>query len=103
MLRSIFHGDDAANQAASDAARMHQGDAPSDAPTYTLRNSIGILDLLSETNMVKSRSEGRRLIQQGGIRLNGDAIEDVDYSVEPAGQEQTLQVGKRRFIRLLNS
>lgn len=100
---SIFHGDDAANQAAADAARMHQGDAPSDAPTYALKNPIGILDLLSETGLVKSRSEGRRLIQQGGIRLNGDAIEDVDFSVEPAGQEQTLQVGKRRFVRLLNS
>lgn len=100
---SIFHGDQAADQAAADAARMHHGDAPSDAPTFTLDQPIGILDLLAESEMVKSRSEGRRLIQQGGIRLNGDAIEDVDFTVDPAGQEQTLQIGKRRFLRLLSS
>ncbi len=100
---SIFHGDDAANQAAADAARMHQGDAPSDAPTYTLVSPVPIVNLLEDTEMVKSRSEARRLIQQGGIRLNGDAIADVEYVVNPAGQEQTLQVGKRRFVRLLSS
>ena len=98
---SIFHGDAAANSAASDAARMHQGEAPSDAPAFRLTRAISIVDLLVAGEMVQSKSEGRRLVEQGGVRVDGEVVNTIDQVVEPTpGRERTLQVGKRKFLRL---
>lgn len=98
---SIFHGDDAANKAADDAARMHQGEAPSDAQSYHVTKAINIVDLLVAAEMVKSKSEGRRMVEQGGVRIEGDVVGAIDQMVEPtSGQDRTLQVGKRKFLRL---
>src|SRR5690606_1355372 len=99
---SIFHGDEEAEKAAQDAARMHHGQAPSDAPTFRITAPISIVDLLHEGGMVSSKSEGRRLVQQGGVRLDGEPVREVDFVVEPDGRERTLQAGKRRFLRLVN-
>ncbi len=99
---SIFHGDEEAEKAAQDAARMHHGQAPSDAPTFRITVPMPIIDLLVEGGVVNSKSEGRRLVQQGGVRLDGETIREVDFIVEPNGQERTLQAGKRRFLRLVN-
>ena len=56
--------------------------------------------LLAEAGLVKSNSEGRRAIQQGGVKLNGEKV--VNENLELAGKEEfVLQVGKRRFVRIL--
>lgn len=98
---SIFHGDEAANQAALDAGRMHAGEVPSDAPVYNLGAEISILDLMADAKLVNSKSEARRLIQQGGVRLNGDVVDDAGTLVRAESGEQILQVGKRRFLRVI--
>jgi tyrosyl-tRNA synthetase len=98
---SIFHGDDAANQAAADARKMHEGEAPSDAPVFHLTREVALIELLQQTGLVQSKSEGRRLIQQNGVRLNGDIVTDVDAVIQPAAhQGQTLRAGKRNYLRL---
>jgi tyrosyl-tRNA synthetase len=98
---SIYHGEEAAEQAAADAAAMHSGEAPSDAPTFTLRAPSSIIDILFDAGVVKSKSEGRRLVQQGGVRLNGSTVNQVDAPVQPNG-EQVIQVGKQRFLRVVS-
>jgi tyrosyl-tRNA synthetase len=98
---SIFHGDEAANKAADDAARMHQGEAPSDARILKLSSPLNIIDLLVAGELVTSRSEGRRLIEQGGVRIDGEVVSAIDKVVQPTpGHEQTLQAGKRKFLRI---
>jgi tyrosyl-tRNA synthetase len=98
---SIFHGDDAANQAAADARKMHAGEAPSDALVFHLTREVALIELLQQTGLVQSKSEGRRLIQQNGVRLNGDIVTDVDAVIQPAAhQGQTLRAGKRNYLRL---
>jgi tyrosyl-tRNA synthetase len=98
---SIFHGDEAADRAAEDASRMHQGEAPSDAPVFTLQGAKTIVDILSEAGLVKSRGEARRLIDQGGVRINGNAITNIEHIVaaNPNG-ETVIQAGKRKFLRV---
>ncbi|MFZ1753559.1 MAG: tyrosine--tRNA ligase, partial [Caldilineaceae bacterium] len=78
---SIFHGDEAADQAAEDARRMFAGDIPSDAPEATISATTGLLDLMNAEGITRSNSEARRLVQQGGVRLNGDVVEDVGIEV----------------------
>lgn len=56
-----------------------------------------ITDLLVELNIVSSKTEVRRLLQQGAISFNGNKIDDVEWKLTPG----VLKVGKRRFLRLL--
>ncbi len=101
---STFHGDDRAEQAAADAQRMHSGDAPSSAPVVDVSEPMSVLDLLADASLVKSRGEGRRLVAQGGVRLNGETVSNPMLKVHPKpGQEQVLQAGKTRFLRLAHS
>jgi tyrosyl-tRNA synthetase len=98
---SIFHGDEAADQAAQDAARMHEGQAPSDAPVLALAAPASILDVLAQAGLVGSKSDARRLVQQGGVRVDGETITSNEYQVTPApGHEVVIQAGKRKFLRV---
>jgi tyrosyl-tRNA synthetase len=100
----IFHGEDKAMQAAVDAVRMHEGAAPSDAPQFSLSQEMNLLDLMSASGMVRTKGEARRLIQQGGVRLNGETVADgVQTSVSPNGGESIIQVGKKRFLRVVSA
>ena len=100
----IFHGEDKAMQAAVDAVRMHEGAVPSDAPQFSLLQEMNLLDLMSASGMVRTKGEARRLIQQGGVRLNGEAVADgVQTSVAPNGGESVIQVGKKRFLRVVSA
>jgi tyrosyl-tRNA synthetase len=100
----IFHGEDKAMQAAVDAVRMHEGSAPSDAPQFNLSQEMNVLDLMSAAGMVRSKGEARRLVQQGGVRLNGETVADgVQTSVSPNGGESIIQVGRKRFLRVVSA
>ena len=100
---SIFHGEEAAQAAAADAARMHQGQAPSDAPEFTITAAMPLLDILQSAGLISSRSEGRRLVQQGGIRLDGNSVDNVELELMPTpGEIQVLQVGKRKFLNIVS-
>ena len=98
---SIFHGDEAANQAVEDAKRMHEGSAPSDAPSFTLDEASSLLDVLMAAGIIKSKGEGRRLIQQGGVRLDGEPVNDLQQEIGPVEGERIVQVGKRKFLRVV--
>ncbi|WP_430788306.1 tyrosine--tRNA ligase [Virgibacillus flavescens] len=60
---------------------------------------VGILDLVAELNMLPSKSETRRMIKNGGIRLNQEKVEDPNHIVE-IHNDLVLQVGKRKFVKL---
>ncbi|MFZ3577790.1 tyrosine--tRNA ligase [Virgibacillus sp. DJP39] len=61
--------------------------------------TIGILDLISELNLLPSKSEVRRMIKNGGIRLNQKKVDDPNLQVT-IQNNLVLQVGKRKFVRL---
>ncbi|MEZ4863983.1 MAG: tyrosine--tRNA ligase [Caldilineaceae bacterium] len=100
---SIFHGDDAADQAATDARKMHEGDAPSDAPIFHLTGAISVIDLMHQAGLVQSKSEGRRLVQQQGVRLNGEVVTELETMIAPTSNgEQVLRAGKRQYLRIVS-
>jgi tyrosyl-tRNA synthetase len=59
-----------------------------------------IIDLIVDLGFAKSRGEARRLIEQGGVYLDGATVIAFDHSVSPA-EGHVLQIGKRRFVRLV--
>ncbi len=97
---SIFHGDDKVSQAEEHFKRVFQErDVPAEMPEFKLEAPTSAIDLLTQAGLVASRSEARRLIDQRGVKLDGVAIETIEFTLEP-GKPQVLQVGKRKFVRL---
>jgi tyrosyl-tRNA synthetase len=79
---------------------------PTDIPDYPLSQPTNILTLIVDAKLASSKSEARRLIQQGGVSFypNGDPseverINSVDYTVQPR-DGAILKVGKLHYIRL---
>jgi tyrosyl-tRNA synthetase len=98
-----FHSPDAARAALEDFNRVFQRkEAPEDieerpVPAGTWR----LPRLLVDAALAPSMGEARRLIEQGGVRLDGEKITRVDYELDLVGEKSVLlQVGKRRFLRL---
>jgi tyrosyl-tRNA synthetase len=77
-------------------------DVPDDieehAYTYG-KDGTGILDLLVDTKMASSRSEARRLVQQGGVKIDSDKISDSNFIVRHT-ESFIIQVGKRKFLKI---
>lgn len=95
-----FNGSDAADAAATHFEKVHQSrEFPTDMPTFALKQPTNIVDLLIATRLCKSKGEARRVVQQGGVRLDGEPVESADTQVEP--NEAVLQRGKRHFVRLV--
>lgn len=95
-----FHSRSAAEQAlATFEARFRDGQMPEDMPEKRfVGESFGIVTLLRDSGLVSSGAEATRNIQQGGVKVDGQKIEDRSLSLG-AGQ-YVLQVGKRKFVRV---
>jgi tyrosyl-tRNA synthetase len=97
---SIFHGEQAAAVAEEHFKTVfQQHELPPDMPEYQLSSSINIVDLMHAAGLVGSKREARRLIDQQGVKLDGEIVDSADTVVQP-GQGEVLQVGRRKFVRL---
>ena len=67
--------------------------------SHQLCEPTKIVDLLIDTGMAPSKSQARRLVVQGGVRLDDRKVNSIDTVVEPV--DAVLQVGPRRFLRLV--
>jgi tyrosyl-tRNA synthetase len=97
-----FHGAAAAGQAREAfVARFRRGDVPDDVPEVALQapDGLPIANLLKAAGLVGSTSEALRAIGQGGVRIDGQKVEDRGLHVA-AGTTALYQVGKRRFARV---
>lgn len=97
---SQIDGAAAAAEAEAEFVRIfQQRDLPSDMPEHQLAAPAKIVDLLVVTGLAPSKSEARRLIVGGGVRVNSEKIDSVDAMLAPDG-EHIVQVGRRKFIKL---
>jgi len=97
-ITSVFYGNSQAYEAESEFINTFQKkEIPEELPLCTIKSGETILDVLNRTGMVKSISEGKRLIQQGGVRLNGKTISNGNSELTKPG---VLQVGKRKFVQI---
>jgi len=98
---AIFHGEAAAERAEEHFKTVfQQRDLPPDMAEFRLTAPTNIVDLIVTAGLAPSKREARRLIEQGGVKLEGDAVASADLVVEP-GRPRVLQVGRRRFVRLV--
>jgi tyrosyl-tRNA synthetase len=95
-----FHSQGAAEAAlAAFEARFRDGAIPENMPEVTVAGApVGILKLLREAGLVTSGAEAQRNVEQGGVRLDGDRVEDKGLQL--AAGTYVVQVGKRKFARV---
>ena len=73
---------------------------PDDIQEISSMNGKGILDVLVELKFVQSKGEAKRLIQGGGVKVDGEKITDMAYTFD-IKESVILQAGKRKFAKLL--
>ena len=100
LITSEYHGIDGADAAQAEFINVVSNKGiPQDIQTIKIENNTPIIDLLLNLNFIQSRGEGKRLIQGGGVKLDGEKISDINYTVT-IESEAVLQAGKRKFMRL---
>ena len=101
----IFHSSEDAQSAQNEWDRVFRsgGDGiPEDIPEEILSAEERVTDILRRLNMVSSGKEAKRMIDQKGVRMDGETVSDIQATISPDALPIVLQVGKRKFIRLVN-
>jgi tyrosyl-tRNA synthetase len=98
----LCHGDTSAGEAAATAARAFAGGAADGLPTFTYKSGepVQVIDVAVALGMASSKSEARRLVEQGGVRLNDQPVRAANASITDADLDGSgtarLTVGKKR-------
>lgn len=94
-----FHNEEAASAAEQEFInRFQKGAIPDEMPEFTFEGEIGLATLLKETGLVPSTSEAIRSAQQGGVKIDGEKVDDVRQNAQKG--TFVYQVGKRKFARV---
>ncbi len=100
-ITEFFYGKEQADLAQQEFIRVFsKKELPSEMEEVKVASGESIVDLLVRIGAASSRSEAKRLIFQGAIKLDGNKVSDIKFSIEPKG-EIVLRVGKRKFYKLL--
>ena len=95
----FLHGVDVAEQVKETSEKLFSGELSIDMPTISLEeNELNIQDLLVKTNLAVSKSEAKRLIVQGGIKINKEKITDVDKIVKI--DNTIINKGKKIIVKV---
>lgn len=79
--------------------RFQKGAMPDEMPEFTFEGEIGLANLLKEAGLVASTSEAIRSVNQGGVKIDGEKVEDSKLVIQ-ASTTAVYQVGKRKFARV---
>jgi tyrosyl-tRNA synthetase len=97
----FFHGEAEAQKELEASEKISQGGVPDDIEEIIVEeSSIGLLDALLKAKATSTKSEARRLIEQGGVTMNDEKLTDTRLVLQLDSGEKVLKVGKRKFFRL---
>jgi tyrosyl-tRNA synthetase len=114
MIASDFWGEKRAGEAADEFDRIHRHkESPADLKAHVVKSvkvsdstkverKRPLIDIMMEIKIFPSRGEAKRVLQQGGVYLDGRRIEDITYQLDiTEKKEHILKIGKRRFCKLI--
>jgi tyrosyl-tRNA synthetase len=94
---SIVHGRSTAQEADRAARALFEKGAGANAPTLSIDLPVSVIDALVQSDLAKSKGAARRLIQQGGVRIESDRVTDIETTIT---QDCTLWAGKKRAVQI---
>lgn len=102
MITEEYHGKEGADKAQEDFINVVSNKGiPDDIESVKIESDgVNILDLLVRLGFVQSKGEAKRLIQGGGVKLDGEKLSDMAFVVKP-NMNTVLQAGKRKFAKLI--
>lgn len=97
---ALYHGAEAATQAQQEFVTMFQkGGLPDEMPEFKMSGERNIIDLLELCKLIESRADGKRLIQQGGVKIDSEKVDDINAIIH-LKKGMVVQAGKRRFAKI---
>ncbi len=97
----LYHDGKLAMQAEQDFVNVFKkGGVPDDMPEFQINGERNIIDLLELCKLIASKSEGRRAVEQGGVKINDKKVTSVDEVIH-LEKDIIIQVGKRRFAKIV--
>ena len=75
-------------------------DNPENMQSRKIDSDVGLLELLTEEGLVASKGEGKRLLSQNAVKINGEVCSDINLIVSPSNEQLVIKVGKRRFLKV---
>ncbi len=101
IITEEYHGKDGADKAQEEFINVVSNKGiPEDIDEVKIEQGKNIIDVLVDLKFVQSRGEGKRLIQGGGVKIDGQKITDMSYTID-VSNPVVLQAGKRKFARLV--
>lgn len=95
----FLHGEAAAKEAAETAEKVFSGEITASMPTVTITGENDLLSILLNANLASSKSEARRLIEQGGVTIDNEKMADPNIKVDKT--EFVIQKGKKTIVRII--
>ena len=98
-----IHGEDEAEKARKTSEEVFRTGISADMPTKQIKNAfVNIVDLLVDLDLCPSKSEARRLVEQGGISINKEKVMDPTFIIEESFKDGSLvlQKGKKVFVKV---
>ena len=77
-------------------------DNPDNMPSYNLSSEINLVDILLSEKLIVSKGEGKRLINQNAVKVDGKVCDDINQTISPSDEDVIVKVGKRRFLRIVS-
>ncbi|MDD4795659.1 MAG: tyrosine--tRNA ligase [Bacilli bacterium] len=96
---TFLHGEDEYNKALETSEKIFRGENISDMPTITISTTKNIIDILVNSKIASSKSEARRLVEQGGITINNKKIIDPNY--DATEKEIIIKKGKKSITKII--
>ncbi|MCF7844440.1 MAG: tyrosine--tRNA ligase [Kiritimatiellales bacterium] len=97
-ITTLYHGEKKAQQAAEAFDKVFKGkELPDDIPEVKVKKGTPLIDVIVDNKLVASKSDARRVIEQGGVKLNDKPVKSIDAKAE----EGICKVGKRKFLRIM--
>ena len=98
----IYYNEKFASQAELNFDKIFiQKDIPDNIPTYNLSESEKIIDIIFNSDLVNSKSEIKRLIKQGAVKIDDVLISDLQFALTPS-KEVVVKIGKRKFLKIIS-
>ncbi len=98
---ALYHGSEAAEEAETQFKQVFQKrEMPSEMASFSYTAPAAIINVMVESNLAASKSEARRLVEQKGVKIDGATVESIDLKLKEK-KEQVIQVGKRKFARVV--
>lgn len=100
IIKYYYSEDEAKNQDEEFERIFRDKELPEEIPEFKVNyTSIGLIDAIVLSNSAPSKSEARRLIVQGGVKIDQQKVEEIDFEIDLTSPK-ILQVGKKRFVKL---